>query len=52
MLKLQRLDPQSVQAELRHADLGGVDPGSKTLITVVRSENLYDKMQITKGMSV
>ncbi|CAO3661638.1 unnamed protein product [Umbelopsis ramanniana] len=49
MFKLLKLDPQSVQAELESADLIGVDPGLKSLITAVRSENLYDKMQITKG---
>jgi hypothetical protein len=51
MFKLLKLDPQSVQAELQSADLIGVDPGLKSLITAVRSENLYDKMQITKGTS-
>lgn len=49
MFKLLKLDPQSVQAELESADLIGVDPGLKSLITAVRSENPYDKMQITKG---
>jgi hypothetical protein len=50
MSKLQRLDHHSVHAELENADLIGVDPGLKCLITAVKPENLYDKMQITKGV--
>jgi hypothetical protein len=51
IFKLDKVEHQSIQTALEGSTLIGVDPGMKSLITAVRSENPSDTVQVTQGMS-
>jgi hypothetical protein len=49
MFKLQKLHPLRLAETLRTAGLIGVDPGLKSIITAVRSEDPNDKLEVSSG---
>jgi hypothetical protein len=49
MFKLQKLHPLSLAETLRTAGLIGVDPGLKSIITAIRSEDPNDKLEVSSG---
>jgi hypothetical protein len=49
MFKLQNWHPLRLAESLRTAGLIGVDPGLKSIITAVRSEDPNDKLEVSSG---
>jgi hypothetical protein len=49
LFKLQKVHPLFLAETLRTSSLIGVDPGLKSLITGVRSDNPRDKIELTSG---
>ncbi|KAJ2957000.1 hypothetical protein NQZ79_g7213 [Umbelopsis isabellina] len=47
--RLEKVTPESLSQIMVAADLIGVDPGMKSLMTAVRSDNPHDKVEPTSG---
>jgi hypothetical protein len=47
---LEMVTPESLSVILATANLIGVDPGMKSLVTAVRSDNPTDNVQLTSGI--
>lgn len=50
MLKLTRIEHNSLRQRIHGHDVIGVDPGLKSVITAVRSEDPSDKLEISAGL--